>query len=134
MQITVLKSKIHRVTVTDCNVNYNGSCAIDSIFLDKAGIHEYEQIHVYNIINGNRFITYALCASKGSGIISLNGAAARLGEVGDLVIICSYGEIHESQINEHKPKSVYFKKNDSEEWPFPARFKDRSSVNLLVNP
>jgi aspartate 1-decarboxylase len=132
MQITVLKSKLHRATITDCNLHYNGSCAIDGNVLDKAGIHEYEQIHVYNIMNGHRFITYAIVAQDGSGIISLNGAAARLGEVGDAVIICSYGEIDESQIKYHKPKSVYFKKNDSEEYPFPKVFKDRSSVNLIL--
>jgi aspartate 1-decarboxylase len=132
MQITVLKSKIHKVTVTDCNLDYNGSCAIDGDILDKANIYEYEQIHIYNVDNGNRFVTYAICGQEGSGIISLNGAAARLGEVGDTVIICSYGEIHEEKVLDHKPKSVYFKKNDSEEYPFPARFRDRSSVNVLL--
>lgn len=131
MQITVLKSKLHRATITDCNLHYDGSCAIDSVFLNKAGICAYEQIHIYNISNGHRFITYAIPAQDGSGIISLNGAAARLGEVGDFVIICSYGEIDETQAQKHQPKSVYFKKNDSEEYPFPKKFKDRSSVNLL---
>jgi aspartate 1-decarboxylase len=108
MQITVLKSKIHRVKVTGCKLHYDGSCAIDEDILDKAGIVSHEQIHIYNISNGERFITYAIPASRGTGIISLNGAAARLGMVEDTLIICAYGEIDQSEIDSHKPNNVYF--------------------------
>src|SRR5262245_21002540 len=80
---TLLKSKIHRASVTDCELHYEGSCAIDENLLDAAGLADNEQIHIWNVTNGERFITYAIRAQRGSGIISVNGSAARRACVGD---------------------------------------------------
>ena len=93
MQRMMLKSKIHRATVTDANVNYEGSVAIDESLMEAAGIYPFEQVHIYNINNGNRLTTYAIKAERGTGTISINGAAARLAEKGDLVIIASYSAL-----------------------------------------
>ena len=82
MQIEMLKSKLHQARVTRVELEYEGSCAIDSALLDAAGIHEYEQIHIYNMNNGERFITYAIRAEAGSGVISVNGAAGAQGKSG----------------------------------------------------
>jgi len=90
MLISVLKSKLHRVKVTSTNIDYDGSCGIDKDWMDDLDIKEYEQVHIYNISNGNRFITYAFFEEGGSKKISLNGAAAHKANTGDLVIICSY--------------------------------------------
>jgi len=90
MYITVLKSKLHRVKVTSVNIDYDGSCGIDKDWMDQLDIREYEQIHIYNISNGNRFITYAFSEERGSKQISINGAAAHKANKGDLIIICSY--------------------------------------------
>src|SRR5438445_8864866 len=87
MQLTLLKAKLHRACVTHAELDYDGSCAIDSKLLDAAGILEFEQINIYNIANGERFTTYAIKAEAGSGIISVNGAAAHKARVGDRVII-----------------------------------------------
>ena len=86
----------------------SGSCAIDSDLLDMAGIQEYEQIHIYNINNGERFATYAIRAEAGSGIISINGAAAHKASPKDLVIICAYTSIPQAEMASYKPKMVYF--------------------------
>ncbi len=91
MQLNLLKAKIHRATVTHAELHYEGSCAIDGRLLDVSGIREYEQIHIYNINNGERFVTYAIRGEQGSGIISINGAAAHLAQPGDLIIIAAYG-------------------------------------------
>ena len=107
MQITVLKAKFHSARVTHSELEYDGSCAIDGALLDKAGIHEYEQIQIYNINNGERFTTYAIRAEDHSGIFSVNGAAARKASVGDRVIICAYGVINEAEIIKYKPTLVY---------------------------
>lgn len=107
MQVTVLKAKFHLGCVTHAELEYDGSCAIDGVLLDKAGIHEYEQIQIYNINNGERFTTYAIRAEDHSRIISVNGAAARKASPGDRVIICSYGVIKESEIKKYKPTLVY---------------------------
>ena len=90
MQITVLKSKLHHARVTHSELEYEGSCAIDSALLKAAGIREYEQIHIYNLANGERFVTYAIRAEQGSGIISINGEAAHKAAPGDRIIICNY--------------------------------------------
>jgi len=108
MYSTMLKAKLHRVSVTHAELDYEGSCAIDSDLLDLAGIHEYEQIHIYNINNGERFTTYAIRAEAGSGIISVNGAAAHKASPKDLVIICAYTSIPQAEVASHKPKMVYF--------------------------
>jgi aspartate 1-decarboxylase len=104
---TLLKSKIHRATVTDCELHYEGSCAIDEDLLEAANLAENEQIHVWNINNGERFVTYAIRGQRGSGIISLNGSAARRASVGDLVIIAAFGLVPEDQVAGHKPKLVF---------------------------
>ena len=107
MQRTMLKSKIHRVTVTHSELNYEGSCAIDDDLLEAADIHEYEQIQIYNVTNGERFTTYAIRAERGTGIISVNGAAARLAAAGDILIIASYSIYDEAELQSFKPDLVY---------------------------
>ncbi len=107
MYITLLKAKLHRVTVTRVEQDYEGSCAIDSGLLDAAGILEYEQIHVYNVNNGERFTTYAIRAEAGSGMISVNGAAAHKASIGDLLIICTYCRLEYEQAHHHRPVLVY---------------------------
>ena len=90
MYITVLKSKLHRVKVTSTNIDYDGSCGIDRNWMDALDIKEYEQVQIYNISHGNRFITYAFSEDAGRKKISLNGAAAHKADTGDLIIICTY--------------------------------------------
>jgi aspartate 1-decarboxylase len=107
MKITLLKSKVHRACVTHAEREYEGSCAIDGRVLDLAGIHQYEQIQVYNINNGERFTTYAIRAEEGSGIVSMNGAAAHKASPGDRVIICAYVTIEQSEAPNFNPKLVY---------------------------
>ena len=107
MQHTLLKAKLHRARVTHSELEYEGSCAIDGKLLDTAGIHEYEQIHIYNINNGERFITYAIRAEEGSGIISVNGAAAHKAKPGDVVIICIYTQVNQQELANFKPTLVY---------------------------
>jgi aspartate 1-decarboxylase len=107
MQLQMLKAKIHRASVTHAELHYEGSCAIDGRLLDISGIREYEQIHVYNINNGARFVTYAIRGEEGSGIISVNGAAAHHASPGDLVIICAYGQYSEAELEKFKPTLVY---------------------------
>jgi len=107
MQLTLLKAKIHRATVTHAELHYEGSCAIDGRLLDISGIREYERIEIYNVNNGKRFATYAIRGEEGSGIISVNGAAAHRASVGDLVIICAYGQCDEAEAVEYKPTLVY---------------------------
>lgn len=107
MEITVLKAKLHQACVTHAELHYDGSCAIDGALLDKAGIHEYEQIEIYNITNGERFTTYAIRAEENSRIISVNGAAAHKANPGDRVIVCAYGRIKENEISRFKPTLVY---------------------------
>lgn len=108
MQITLLKSKLHRVTTTHAELDYEGSCAIDGHLLDVAGIREYEQIQIYNINNGERFTTYAIRAEENSGIISVNGAAAHKANPQDLLIIATYATMNEAEAENFKPKMVYF--------------------------
>ena len=103
MKRTLLKSKIHRATVTEADLNYEGSVTIDPKLMAAADIVEFEQVDVYDISNGSRFTTYAISGEAGSGTICLNGAAARLVEVGDLVIICSYAEYSEDELADHEP-------------------------------
>ena len=107
MQRTMLKSKIHRVTCTHCEVHYEGSCAIDQNLLDAADIREYQQIDIYNVNNGQRFTTYAIAGQRGSGMISVNGAAARLAAPGDLLIIASYAAYNEIELANYQPGLVY---------------------------
>ena len=104
---TLLKSKIHRVAVTHCELHYEGSCAIDENLLDAANIAENEQVHIWNINNGERFITYAIRGERGSGMISVNGSAARRAAVGDLIIIAAFAQVHDDQVGTHQPKLVF---------------------------
>jgi aspartate 1-decarboxylase len=104
---TLLKSKIHRVAVTHCELHYEGSCAIDENLLEAADIAENEQIHVWNIDNGERFVTYAIKGQRGSGMISVNGSAARRAAVGDLIIIASFAQVHEDRVAGHQPQLVF---------------------------
>ncbi len=108
MQITLLKSKLHRVTTTHSELDYEGSCAIDGLLLDLAGIREYEQIQIYNINNGERFTTYAIRAEENTGIISINGAAAHKANPDDLLIIATYISMNEKEADTFKPVMVYF--------------------------
>tara|TARA_R110001583_G_scaffold41891_2_gene133197 strand:- start:23684 stop:24064 length:381 start_codon:yes stop_codon:yes gene_type:complete len=112
MQLTLLKAKLHRACVTHSELEYEGSCAIDSNFLEAAGIHEYEQIHIYNVANGNRFITYAIRAEAGSQIISVNGAAAHKASPGDRIIICAFTVLDQKEIANFKPTLVYLNENN----------------------
>jgi aspartate 1-decarboxylase len=107
MQLTLLKAKLHRACVTHAELDYEGSCAIDSDLLELAGIREYEQIQIYNVTGGERFTTYAIRAEAGSRVISVNGAAAHKARPGDRVIICAYGVMSEQEARLHKPKLVY---------------------------
>lgn len=108
MQSTMLKAKLHRARVTHSELDYEGSCAIDGTILDFSGIREYEQIQIYNINNGLRFTTYAIRAEEGSGIFSINGAAARMACPGDLIIVCAYASYSEEELKAYQPTLVYF--------------------------
>ena len=103
---TMLQAKLHRVRVTEADLHYEGSCGIDRALLDASGIRPNQYIEIYNITNGQRFTTYAIEAPQGSGTISLNGAAARLAMVGDLLIICAYSLYSEAQLQAHEPVVV----------------------------
>jgi aspartate 1-decarboxylase len=107
MQRTLLKSKLHRVRVSASELEYEGSCAIDELLLDAADIREYEKIEIYNVNNGERFSTYAIRGQKGSGMISVNGAAARKAAVGDILIIATYSNYNEIELTNFEPKLVY---------------------------
>ena len=113
MQLTLLKAKIHRATVTHAELHYEGSCAINGRLLDISGIREYERIEIYNVNNGKRFATYAIRGEEGSGIISVNGAAAHRASVGDLVIICAYGQCDEAEAARFKPTLVYVDRDNA---------------------
>jgi aspartate 1-decarboxylase len=106
MQRTLLLTKIHNCTLTAANLHYVGSISIDQLLLDKAGILPYEQVQVVNIANGERFITYAIPAAANSGAIELNGAAARLGIPGDPLIIMTYGQLSEEELENYSPTVV----------------------------
>ncbi|MCX8567137.1 MAG: L-aspartate 1-decarboxylase [Glomeribacter sp. 1016415] len=114
MQRIMLKSKIHRATVTHCELHYEGSCAIDENLLEAANIIENEQIEVWNINNGERFSTYAIRAERGSGIISLNGSAARRAQLGDLVIIATFGLFDDTDVRAGnvKPSLIFVDQNN----------------------
>jgi len=107
VQLNMLKAKIHRATVTQAELHYEGSCAIDGRLLDVSGIREYEQIHIYNVNNGMRFSTYAIRAEEGSGTISINGAAAHRAGPGDIIIICAYAVLADAELAAFKPTLVY---------------------------
>ncbi|MBU4611209.1 aspartate 1-decarboxylase [Achromobacter sp. GG226] len=106
MQRVMLRAKLHRVTVTQADLNYEGSCGIDQDLLDAADMKPFEKIELYNVNNGERFSTYIITAPRGSGEISLNGAAARRAHLGDYLIICTYAPMTETEIETYKPKVI----------------------------
>lgn len=114
---TMLKSKIHRATVTEACIDYQGSITVDALLLEAADMLEYEQVHIYNISNGERFITYAIPGEPNSGVMCLNGAAARKVSVGDLIIICTYIQVDDAECRGFKANNVYVDENN--------RMKDR---------
>lgn len=107
MRRTLLKSKLHRLRVTHAELDYEGSVAVDARLLEAADIREYERVEVYNLRNGERFATYAIRAEAGSGIVSVNGAAAHKASPGDTVIICAYAEVEERELSAFAPRLVY---------------------------
>ena len=107
MQITMLKGKIHRATVVQAELDYVGSITVDEELLEQAGIMEYEMVQVVDIDNGNRLETYTIAGERGSGMICLNGAAARCVSVGDKVILMAYAQMTPEEAKEHKPKVVF---------------------------
>ena len=127
MRRSFFKSKIHRATVTHADLDYEGSVSIDEDLLDAAGIWPYEQVHIWNITRGTRLTTYAIQGERGSGVISVNGAAAHLNKPGDLVILATFAELEESEARAHRPTVVLVDRHnkivarDVAEVPGPAR-------------
>lgn len=107
MEVSLLKCKLHRVKVTESHLDYEGSCAIDEDLMEASGIREYEQIHLWNVANGERFITYAIRGERGSGMISVNGAAAHKANPGDIMIIAAFAQMSEAQADRFEPKLIY---------------------------
>lgn len=120
MELTLLKGKIHRATVTQCDLHYEGSISVDSALLERAGILPYEQVDVLNINNGQRFTTYAISAPAGSGTIGVNGAAARLAQKGDLVIIIAYARMAEAEAKAFSPRVLLV---DGQNRPLPPSLR-----------
>ncbi|MCK9556738.1 MAG: aspartate 1-decarboxylase [Candidatus Cloacimonetes bacterium] len=108
----ILLSKLHRATVKECDINYNGSIKIDEELLEASGMHEYERVEVFNITNGNRFSTYIIKGERGSGMIGINGAAARLAQVGDRIIVINYGILNDAELLSHKPRILILNENN----------------------
>ena len=108
---TLLKAKIHRATVTDANLNYTGSISLDPVLVDAAGLVEFERVEIYNCNNGERFATYVILG--GPGEVCLNGAAARLVQPGDLVIVANYADYTEEEVKTHRPKLIYVDPNNA---------------------
>lgn len=107
MLVSMLKSKLHRVKVTHCELHYEGSCAIDEDLIEASGLFENEQVHIWNIDNGERFVTYVIRGARGSGVISLNGSAARRAQIGDRVIIASFASVPAAEVRAVAPKLVF---------------------------
>lgn len=129
--ITMLKSKLHRAVVTEADVNYVGSITIDKDLMEKSGIYEYEKVSVVDVENGQRFDTYVIAGERGSRIICVNGAAARLVAVGDHVIIMAYKLIEEKDANSHKPTVVFL---DSDNNPCEEKECKELSANKSFTP
>ena len=117
MLLTLLKGKIHRATVTQCDLNYEGSISVDAALLERSGILAHEQVDVLNINNGERFTTYAIPAAAGSGMIGINGAAARLAQKGDLVIIVAYARMEEAEAKAFQPRVLLVDSNNKPQGP-----------------
>jgi aspartate 1-decarboxylase len=112
MHLTMLKAKLHRVTVIDCNLDYEGSISVDADLLRRAGILPCEQVDIYNANNGERFTTYATEAPARSGMIGLNGAAARKAVRGDVIIICAYCHVDAEETSQHNPQVVFLREGN----------------------
>lgn len=112
MQVTMLKGKIHRASVVQAELNYVGSITVDEELLEQSGILEYEKVQIVNINNGARFETYTIAGERGSGLICLNGAAARCASVGDKIIIMSYVQMDADEAKDHKPTVVFVDENN----------------------
>ncbi len=115
MDITLLKGKLHMASVTQAELWYDGSCAIDADLVKLAGLREFERIDIYDIDNGERFSTYVILAEAGSKTISMNGAAARKVQVGDRIIIAAYAQMSEAEAENYKPRLVYLNQDNSVE-------------------
>jgi len=113
MQLTMLKSKIHRAVVTEAKLNYVGSITIDSELMEKAGIMEYEKVQVVDVDNGNRLETYVISGKRNSGVMCLNGAAARYVQPGDKVIIMTYCQMDEKEALDYKPTVIFVNEDNS---------------------
>ena len=109
MLLTMLKAKLHTAAVTECLPDYEGSISLDEEYLERAGIHPFEEVHVLNLNTGNRIVTYAIKGKKGSGCVELNGPAARSGMVGDEIMILTYVLLEPSEIKNHAPRIVSIK-------------------------
>lgn len=107
MQVTMLKGKIHRAVVKQAELNYIGSITVDPVLMEAAGIYEYEKVQIVDVENGSRFETYTIAGEPNSGMICLNGAAARCVQKGDHIIIMAYCQLENSEVKEHKPKVVF---------------------------
>lgn len=107
MQVSMLKSKIHRAVITQAELNYVGSVTIDEDLMDAAGLFEYEKVHIVNVNSGSRIETYVIAGERGSGVICLNGAAARSGQKGDHVIIMAYASMTPDEVKAHRPRVVF---------------------------
>ena len=117
MQRHMLKSKIHRATIKEADLNYEGSLTVDKELMEAVDLHPYERVMVYNINNGERFDTYAIEGKPGSGVIGLNGAAARKGMIGDQIIIVSYSFFSDEELSDYSPKIVLLNKsNQIKKW------------------
>lgn len=112
MDVILMRSKIHRATVTDANLNYIGSITIDRDLIDASGLLIYEQVHIVNVNNGQRFVTYVIEGERGSGTICINGAAARLAEAGDIIIILSYAHMTQEEAQTFTPKIIFVDDNN----------------------
>ncbi|MEX2459214.1 MAG: aspartate 1-decarboxylase [Actinomycetota bacterium] len=124
MNRTMMKGKIHRATVTDANLAYEGSITLDPVLMELADILPHEQVHVYDVNNGNRLVTYAIEGERGTGGVCLNGAAARLVSIGDQVIVVSYADLEDAEARAWEPKVV---RVDERNRPLPNMHAERAS-------
>ncbi|OKY76883.1 MAG: aspartate 1-decarboxylase [Desulfobulbaceae bacterium DB1] len=127
----MLKSKLHKATITQADLMYEGSLTIDKLLMEEAGLYPYEKIKIYNIYSGDRFDTYAIEGEAGSGVIGLNGAAARKGQVGDLIIIVSYALYTEDELKNYDPKVVILDRDNKVKERIQTNFSQSSLVRHL---
>ncbi len=134
MKISVLKSKIHRAVITQAELDYIGSITIDEDLMDEAGLYEYEHVHIVNVNSGSRIETYVIAGKRGSGVICLNGAAARSGQKGDCIIIMSYADMTPEELKNNPPKVVFVDKNNkvvrTAHYEKHGKLKDSEHINI----